>query len=94
MKPTKRQRNSIYKKTLRYVKSHGWQGAGFCFNIGENSEYETYDDGMKNNFPEIYKRKPKTGYEDCYYFKIHDNEDLKREAILRLAIKETNPKVK
>ncbi len=94
MKPTKKERNLIYKDTLKYVKKEGWIDAGFCFNIAQNSSYKTYGKGLYHNFPEIYKRKPKKKYNLDYYFPTYTNNDPVREAILKLAIKDTNPKKK
>ena len=49
---------------------------------------------LKTYFPEIWKRRDKNAGKHDYWFHKNPDQEKRRESILKLAIKETNPKIK
>ena len=93
MRYTKVQRHRIYKKALYFLKNYRPLNRGFCFAITIATDGSTflYPAGLLDDFPELVK--PKV----CglvYWYPLTPNGRKKRLAILRKAIKETNPKPK
>lgn len=94
MKLDKETRHKIYTLVLENVESKGWRTLGFCYLLGNACDvYGLSIDVYKNlhRFKEIYKRRPKGFKKGSYFFRLCYRKDVKRERILKLAIKETKP---